>query len=166
MAEELQNDIDDSKELIPEVKIPEELVPVIKDLPKKKQQEIVKAIVSVSIKKQLSSFKGPLPPPEVISGYNDVVRNGGERIFSMAENQSNHRIKLEDFVIREELKLSGRGQIFGFIIGLIGLGLATGLALLGHETLAGIFGTSTILGMVTVFVIGKKAQEKDISEKE
>ena len=84
----------------------------------------------------------------------------------MAEKQSNHRLNLEDHAIKEELRQSGRGQIFGFILGLIGLGLAATLALFGHETIAGIFGTTTILGLVTVFVIGKKTQDKDLSDKE
>ncbi len=84
----------------------------------------------------------------------------------MAENQSNHRIQLEDFAIKEELKQSNRGQMFGFILGIFGMGLAAILAILGHEAIAGIFGTTTIVGLVAVFVIGKNVQQKDLIEKE
>lgn len=68
---------------------------------------------------------------------------------------------LENYAIKEELKQSGRGQVFGFILGILGLSLATMLTLLGHEAIAGIFGTTTIVGLVTVFVVGRKYQQKD-----
>ncbi|MDN4164742.1 DUF2335 domain-containing protein [Cytophagales bacterium LB-30] len=112
-----------------------------------------------------SSFSGPIPPPELLKGYNEVVKDGAERILQMAEKQSNHRIQLENHAVREELKQSRLGQIFGFTLGLIGMLLASALAFYGHETIAGIFGTTTIIGLVTVFVIGKKSQQNELSEK-
>jgi len=138
--------------------MPKELEPVLKDLPGPTQQKILKAFKSVSIHQ---SFSGPIPPPNILKGYNDVVKDGAERIMSMAERQSNHRITLEDHAIREELRQSGRGQIFGFVLGIVGLGLATYLAIYGHEVIAGVFGTTTIVGLVAVFVIGKKAQKQE-----
>jgi uncharacterized membrane protein len=139
-------------------RVPKELEPVLKDLPEPKRQAILKALKSISIHQQ--TFSGPLPPPNILKNYSDVVRDGAERIMSMAEKQSAHRIVLEDHAIREELRQSGRGQVFGFILGFVGLGLATLLAILGHEVIAGIFGTTTIVGLVAVFVIGKKSQEQ------
>ncbi|WP_240644872.1 DUF2335 domain-containing protein [Cyclonatronum proteinivorum] len=107
---------------------------------------------------QSSSFTGPLPPPALLKEYSDIVENGAERIFRMTEMQSAHRMQLEDYAIKEELSQSRRGQNFGFALGVLGLILATVLALSGYEWVAGVFGTTTIVGLVTVFVIGKKAQ--------
>ena len=115
---------------------------------------------------QMSSFSSPIPPPNILKGYNDIIPNGAERIIAQSEIQLNHRINLENFAVKAELKQSGRGQIFGFILGVIVLGLATILALYGHETIAGIFGTTTIGALVTVFVLGQKAQNKDLTKKE
>jgi len=70
-------------------------------------------------------------------------------------------MQLEDHAIREELEQSRRGQNFGFALGGVSLILATILALMGQETIAGIFGTTTIVGLVTVFVVGKKSQKKE-----
>ena len=84
--------------------------------------------------------------------------------MKMAENQSGHRIELEKLAIKEELKQSSRGQLFGFILALIGMGIAFGMAYLGKDTVAGIFGTTTIIGLVTVFVIGKKEQKNEAPE--
>lgn len=122
-------------------------------------------MVSISFRRS-TSFRGPIPHPDILRGYNEVVKDGAERIVVMAENQSNHRIQLEDFAIKEELKQSNRGQMFGFILGIFGMGLAAILAILGHEAIAGIFGTTTIVGLVAVFVIGKNVQQKDLIEKE
>lgn len=79
----------------------------------------------------------------------------------MAELQTKHRINLESTIINEKIKQIKLGQKFGFAISLVGLGLATYLSILGHDTVAGIFATSTIVGLVVVFVIGKKSQKED-----
>ncbi|MBL0912704.1 MAG: DUF2335 domain-containing protein [Bacteroidia bacterium] len=119
---------------------------------------MLQAFVRTSVRE---AFRGPLPPPEQLEKYNKAVKDGGERIVVMAEKQVFHRIQLEDHMIKEELKQSRNGQLFGFILGLTGLCLATLLAIYGHETTAGIFGTTTVIGLVTVFVIGKRSQRND-----
>jgi uncharacterized membrane protein len=147
--------------------IPEELKVIFSDpdISDEKKKSILRAVISISVRKA-SSFSGPIPPPEILKGYNGVLKNGAERIVIMAENQSNHRMQLEDHAIKEELRQSRLGQVFGFILGLVGFGLATILAMYDHETIAGIFGTTTIIGLVTVFVLGKRAQHKDLSGKD
>src|SRR3990172_9810621 len=125
------------------------------EIPETKKKKILGVIRAITISRS-SSFSGPIPPPEILKGCNEVVKDGGERIVVMAEKQSGHRIDLENYAIKEELKQSRLGQVCGFVLGLVGLILATILALLGHEGIAGIFGTITIVGLVTVFVIGKK----------
>lgn len=116
---------------------------LIKFIPPEKQKEASKIITSISVK-EASSFSGPLPPPSILSGYNDVIENGAERLMKMAEKQSTHRIDREKHVVREELKQSKTGQIFGFVLVIVGMGIALILALYGHDTLAGIFDTTTI----------------------
>lgn len=137
-----------------------DLEDLIKFIPPEKQKEASKIITSISVK-EASSFSGPLPPPSILSGYNEVIENGAERLMKMAESQSAHRMELEKHAIGEELKQSKNGQVFGFILAMVGMGIALTLALYGHDTVAGIFGTTTIVGLVTVFVIGKRSQKKE-----
>ena len=40
-------------------------------------------------------FSGPLPPPAVLQGYEDIVLGAANRILEMAERQSKHRQQLE-----------------------------------------------------------------------
>ena len=83
----------------------------------------------------------------------------------MAEKQSNHRMQLENYIVKEELIQSEKGQNYGFVIIIAGLLLASVSAILGYETFSGIFVTTGIVGLVTVFVIDKKAQNQDIEDK-
>lgn len=40
-------------------------------------------------------FSGPLPPPEVLNGYENTLRGSADRIIRMAERQQNHHLRLE-----------------------------------------------------------------------
>ena len=140
------------------VSLPAEISKILEGLPPNKKREIEVTIAS--------HFQGPLPPPETLSQYNQVVHDGAERIFRGFETQMAHRIQLEDFAVKNQIRQSGRGQIFGFLIALFSLGLSTVLAFNGFEILASTIGGSTVLGLVTVFVIGKKTQKKDLEGKQ
>jgi len=124
---------------------------------------ILQAFISTTVHE---TFRGPLPPPVLLKEYNEVIRDGAERVFEMAEKQVLHRLQLENHALKEELKQNRNGQLFGFILSLTGLGLATLLAMSGREMIAGIFGTTTVIGLVTVFVIGKRIQQKSPGAKD
>ncbi len=157
--ENKDNSVKDSE--LEEVPV-EELETILGDIPDEKKDRIIRYL-TMTIR---TVFRGPLPPPDVLREYDGIIEDGAERIFSMAEKQSEHRISIEKTAIKEELNQSSKGQWFGFILGLIGLGLATLLAMYDHEVVAGIFGSTTIIGLVTVFVIGKRSQTKDLESKQ
>ena len=83
----------------------------------------------------------------------------------MAENQGTHRISLESSVVKSQLTQSGRGQLLGFAISIICLIATVWLALNNHDTVAAIVGGTTLVGLVTVFVLGKKEQKSDLNRK-
>ena len=37
------------------------------------------------------SFMGPIPPPGILAGYNNVIPNGADRVIMMAEKEQAHR---------------------------------------------------------------------------
>lgn len=63
---------------------------------------------------QASAFSGPLPPPELLAKYNDVIPNGAERIMAMAERQSSHRERLEYRVVDGGVANSDKRILFRF----------------------------------------------------
>ena len=116
----------------------------------------------------IRAFLGPLPSPKILGEYDTVVSNGAERIFKTFEQQVTHRMELDnknisiqEYAIKQQFRQSSRGQIFGFVIALIGIGLSIYLALHGYGITAGVFGATTILGLVAVFVTEKRRKEKE-----
>lgn len=131
------------------------------NLPREKKDKIVEAVFGVVS----YSYRGAYPPPEMLKAYNSALPDGAERIMVLVEQQSKHRIQLESQVIARQSKESSLGQKFGFIIALLGLGVSTLLSLTGHETVAGIIGGSTILGLTTAFIKGREQQKSNLSKK-
>jgi uncharacterized membrane protein len=152
-----------------------ELVHQLKALPHKQRQKILSAFPShgramqvgtaqtmhaqVMTASMTSVWSAPLPPPQELEAYNQIIPNGAERILAMAEQQSAHRIELENFAVRNQITQSGRGQIFGFSIGVLAMATGIGFALLGHPT-AGVSVAVAALTILAVSLITGKSQEK------
>lgn len=107
---------------------------------------------------EANMWQGPLPQPEHLERFNAVVPGAAERIIAMAERQQAHRITLEDHAVKEQLTQSGRGQIFGLIIGVGGIALAAYLGHLGFHTAAGSVGGITLSGLAIAFIVGRSNQ--------
>jgi len=114
---------------------------------------------------QSVSFSGPLPHPNLLAKYNEVIPDGANRIMAMAERQSAHRVSLEAKVVAGNVASQARGSHYAFIICLVTI--VGGFVLI--ETGKSIYGISAIiLSLATlagVFVIAKKEQKKERVEK-
>lgn len=165
----LENKSDNEELLSSEiVEIKEELVslnPNIFDgVDEKKEGELLRTFsqMTLSIERHHS---GPLPPAETLIQYDSVIPNGADRIMIMAEKQQDHRMNLENKAISSQLNQSLSGQIFGFILCIMALSASTYLGITGHHWPAGIIGSSTILGLATIFVLGKRSNSKSNHDK-
>ena len=121
--------------------LPEEIERIIADLPDEKKDEARENLISLTttiIEHQ--SHSGPLPSPQTIKNYDSIIENGAERIFRMNENQSSHRIEIEKKIYTSQIRQSGIGQIFGFIIAIIALLITWDLAKLNQVAVASIIG--------------------------
>lgn len=63
-----------------------------------------------------TQWAGPLPPPSVLSGFNDVVENGAERVFRMAEKEQEHRVSYERAELEATRRDFRRGQVIGGVL--------------------------------------------------
>lgn len=72
-------------------------------------------------------FVGPLPPPNILQGYEQACPGAANRIIKMAENQSQHRQKIEDKVISSNIRNERTAMFLAFFItcgfAIIGAGL-------------------------------------------
>lgn len=110
---------------------------------------------------------GPLPHPELLKAYDMIIKNGAERIMRMAEKEQENRFeerrdirKANKEISSDKLKIMKRGQIFGFILSLVILGLATLFVFTGHEVVS--YGLFTIgaASLVGIFVSNSHESRK------
>ena len=100
--------------------------------------------------------QGPLPPPEDLKGYNDVLPGAADRILAMAEGEQKHRHGMEERDLKYRASLTGLGQILGFTLGLAAI--VGGVVLLGlGRNIAG-FGTLilAVASLTAAFLYGRK----------
>jgi uncharacterized membrane protein len=107
---------------------------------------------------QQVSFSGPLPPPEILRGYETLIAGAAERILVIAEEDAKHLRAIEMAALQAARAESRMGQIFGLIIGLAALGTTVAALMLGSPTVAALIGGGTVVGLVSVFILGRVKQ--------
>jgi uncharacterized membrane protein len=154
---------DNSSKSVELVELEQDLVSInpqiFQGVPVKKKEEILRSVSITMIQER--SHSGPLPDAETLIKYNSIIPDGAERIMKMAEKQQEHRMTMESKVITSQSHQSKLGQIFGFIIGLVGIGSGTFLASIGEATVGGIIAGGTVVSLVSVFVLGKRRQKSE-----
>lgn len=109
------------------------------------------------------AFQGPLPPPYLLRGYQDILPDAPERIFQLTEKEFAHRQKMEEKALDGAINRDKRGQWFGLGATIFTVACATLLGITGHEVLAG-----TVIGIVVavagIFVLRQKPSIKKKSE--
>lgn len=118
-----------------------------------------------------SEFSGPLPHPEILARYEEILPGAATRIFEMAEEQALHRRYME----KNSLALSGRDALLGIVLGfIIALsGIVGGIliiafnsdsvgALISGSAISG----SSLVGIIRTFVIGSRKQKNEKQDNE
>lgn len=115
---------------------------------------------------KVQAFMGPLPPPDLLQHYNEVLPGSAERIVALAECEANHRRECEKKALDSDIKVDKddsaartRGQWLAFAIVVIIGGAGFYLALHGHEITGSVFGGPAIASMAANF-LGKKKEDK------
>ena len=106
-----------------------------------------------------ATFSGPLPPPSLLQGYENIQPGFAERIVKMAEEESSHRKEQEQKELDADIKFGHRdyterrlGQILAFLIVIIMAGLGSYLAMNGKEIVGSVFGGPAIVSIVLAFL--------------
>ena len=123
-----------------------------------------KTLISFSIE-TIQKYSAPLPPPEMLQKFNEVLPGLAERIVKMAENQSNHRIEIEKKAIVGQVDQSANGQRYALFLGGLALIIALVLGLTGHDSVAIAIGSIDIVGLVAAFTFGQRKQRRDLDKK-
>lgn len=147
---------------------------LLRNLPgEKKLQlfELLKAVApeasggEIVLTQQVTHTSSPVPPAELLMGYNSAFEGGAERLFSMVEKQANHRQSIETKVVDGQAGRSQIGQIFAFVLALAFGGIGLYLGIIGERWLAGGIFTTTIGGLVATFIYGQHQQTRNLDKK-
>lgn len=101
------------------------------------------------------AFSGPLPPPDLLEHYQRIQPDLVERLMRLTEAEAAHRHELETQALAASERIEGRGQRYGLLIGLAALAVAALALFLGFENAAMTIGGTTVVGLATVFVVGR-----------
>ncbi len=123
---------------------------------------------TVALQQQVS-YSGPLPPPHVLAEYDAVFSGLAETIINTMQAEGNHRREIESRALEADISMGNRqfdearlGQIFGFLIGVVSIISGSVIAVMGAKWAGGFIGGSGVVGLVSVFIYGrKKPQETD-----
>lgn len=114
---------------------------------------------------EISRFSGPLPPPEELAKYEQVLAGSADRIIRMAEQQATHRQSLERAAIGSNAQVQKWGLVCAFIVAMTAIVGGIWLSLKGMSGA----GLTSIIGalaaLVGVFVYGKSEQKKELKKK-
>lgn len=94
---------------------------------------------------EVSRFTGPIPPPDLLAEYDQILPGLAERIVTMAEGEANHRRGIQ----RRQMRLAEGGLVSAFVISMT---VILGGILLVHEG-ATKEGIGSIIAALTALLI-------------
>lgn len=106
-------------------------------------------------------YLGPIPPPEILNGFEQIVPGAAERILAMAEENGKHQREMEKKALAVAFRTVLIGQIFGLVIGVLAFVTCIIALYLGSENTAMTIGGVTVTGLVAVFVTGRLRKPKN-----
>jgi len=139
-------------DLLPD--LPDEVEPILQKLPKEEQR------VLLSVFKQ-QFYSGPLPPPSVLKGFEQVLPGSAERIFTSFEKQAEHRQAIEKKVIDKQLVQTSRGQNYALFISILLIAAGLVLTLKGYPQVGIVIFSATVVGLATVFIVGRRNKKRE-----
>ncbi|MCF8024166.1 MAG: DUF2335 domain-containing protein [Desulfobacteraceae bacterium] len=100
-------------------------------------------------------FSGPIPHPDILRQYNEILPGAADRILAMAESESEHQKSMDKTAMEFKSRENRRGQYLAMATVIVAFSAATACAYMGAQTAAAVIGGTTVVGLVTVFVTGR-----------
>ena len=94
---------------------------------------------------QAVAFQGPLPPPSLFEGYENVLPGSADRIMTMAESEQSHRQQFDNTALAAKIGDVKRSQSLSFWISVLTIGATIVISIYGNLYIAGITGLTGLL---------------------
>lgn len=113
---------------------------------------------------------GSIPSSRILEQYNRILPSAADRIISMAEREQEHGHKMQEKLVDSQILDKKRertekrlGQIFELTIGVVAILAGSATVVLNSsivgEVAGGLIGSSGVIGLVSVFVLGRREQK-------
>ncbi len=112
------------------------------------------------------TYSGPLPPPEILRRFDEILPGSAQKIFDQFELQSAHRRQVESTVIASGAFSQRVGSVSGLLLGVVGMGGGIWLAHEGRDF--GGFSTvlATLASLVGIYVSQRRKQTAERATKQ
>ncbi|CAM3812320.1 DUF2335 domain-containing protein [Xenorhabdus thuongxuanensis] len=110
--------------------------------------------------KEISHCFDSFPSPEVLKSYESILPGYSERVFTLREKEQVFQHEKQNKALDGLINRDRRGQWMGFFITIFILIIATIFAFRGEMLFAGTLITIDLVGLVSVFAIGRKLNIK------
>ncbi|MDC9594984.1 DUF2335 domain-containing protein [Xenorhabdus sp. IM139775] len=110
--------------------------------------------------KEISHCVDSFPSPEILKSYESILPGYAERVFALREKEQIFQHEKQNKALDGLINRDKRGQWMGFFITIFILIVATVFAFKGEILFAGTLITIDLVGLVSVFVIGRKLNIK------
>ena len=108
-------------------------------------------------------FAGPLPHPDHLAEYEKIHSGSADRILRMAEDEAQHRHRIESIVIESNVKLEARGQLFGFLIAVTALAGGIWIMASGYSLWGAAMVTVAVTGLSGLFIWARREKKRESS---
>ncbi len=117
------------------------------------------------VQTKIHAHSGPLPSPDILREYDNILPGAAERVFRMAESQQTHRQNLETSAISGDSRRAFCGLFAGVFVVLCVLVGSIYVIMNGHEIIGGILSGLDLVGLGSVFVYGTVSRRQERTRK-
>lgn len=139
----------------------QQLEAALEQLPPERRQAIVHQIVESQV-----THSGPLPAPQQLHQYEQVLPGLAERIVRLTEVEQAHRHEIVGSALKRDARIKERGQLLAMLAMIIVLAFCAFLVVAGSPRVAGAVAISLVAAVVGIFVTGRQADAKALEQEQ
>lgn len=110
-------------------------------------------------------YSGPIPPPDILAKYNDVMPGLADKLVDQFIAQGAHRMGIESKVVAADIQRSRWGLVAGFTLSLLIIGGGYYLIYLENSAEGIAVMASTVVMLVGTFVYATERRRSERKDK-
>lgn len=123
-------------------------------------------VLALTIMQERHQIKLNVPPPDIIAQYQKFYPNAAETFFRWADEEMQHRRKLDTKMVTGQVLDGHLGLLFGLVVVLAACAVA-GLAIMrDHPKTAGLIICTSLVALASTFIHGRKIFRRSSSKPE